>query len=308
MTTTAQATRDRQDDRVIPTRDRRNISVIPTRRRRDVRIIPTTLLLIGALYTLIPLVWVITASSKTPGELFTTFSFIPGSGFIDNLVDLSRYGGGQFWQWAGNSLIFAGGGALLSTLVSASAGYALARYRFRGRQLVFAVLLAGVLLPQITLAIPQYLLVSQVGLANTYWSVLLPSIINPFGIYLACIYAQGSIAEELVEASRIDGASEFRTFRSVALPIMVPGLVTVFMLQFIGIWNNFLLPFIMLSDESKFPLTTGLYLLLNRGTGSPALYSLAIMGALLSVVPLIAIMLFLQRYWKLDLISGSLKG
>ena len=90
--------------------------------------------------------------------------------------------------------------------------------------------------------------------------------------------------------------------------MMVPGLVTVFMLQFIGIWNNFLLPFIMLSDESKFPLTTGLYLLLNRGPEHPALYTLAIIGALLAIIPLVALMLFLQRFWRLDLISGSLKG
>jgi multiple sugar transport system permease protein len=282
-----------------------------TYRRRPMqrtRVIPTILLLIGAAYTLIPIVWVITASTKSRGELFTTFSFLPGTGFLENLGDLSTYGGGQFWLWAFNSVIYAGGGALLSTIVSASAGYALARYRFRGRALVFSVLLAGVMLPQITLAIPQYLLMSEIGLANSYLSVLLPSIINPFGIYLACIYAQSSVPDETLEAARIDGASELRSFTSVALPMMVPGLVTVFMLQFIGIWNNFLLPFIMLSDESKFPLTTGLYLLLNRGTGSPALYSLAIMGALLSIIPIVALMLFLQRFWKLDLISGSLKG
>lgn len=282
-----------------------------TARRRPMqrtRIIPTIFLLIGAAYTLIPIVWVITASTKSRGELFTTFSFLPGTGFLENLSELSTYGGGQFWLWAFNSVIYAGGGALLSTIVSASAGYALARYRFRGRALVFSVLLAGVMLPQITLAIPQYLLMSEIGLANSYLSVLLPSIINPFGIYLACIYAQSSVPDETLEAARIDGASELRSFTSVALPMMVPGLVTVFMLQFIGIWNNFLLPFIMLSDESKFPLTTGLYLLLNRGTGSPALYSLAIMGALLSIIPIVLLMLFLQRFWKLDLISGSLKG
>ncbi|MFP7761715.1 carbohydrate ABC transporter permease [Marisediminicola sp. LYQ85] len=286
------------------------VAPFPTQRRRSsrTRILPTVLLLLGAVYTLIPIAWVVTASTKSRGELFSEFTFLPGTGFLENLTDLSTYGGGQFWLWSLNSLIYAGGGALLSTLVSGAAGYALARYRFRGRGLVFAVLLAGVMLPQITLAIPQYLLMSEIGLANTYWSVLLPSIINPFGIYLACIYAQSSVPEETIEASRIDGASEFRTFRSVATPMMLPGLVTVFMLQFIGIWNNFLLPFIMLSDESKFPLTTGLYLLLNRGTGTPALYSLAIMGALLSIIPLVALMLFLQRYWKLDLISGSLKG
>ncbi|HEY5182250.1 MAG TPA: carbohydrate ABC transporter permease [Dermatophilaceae bacterium] len=249
-----------------------------------------------------------TASSKTRVQLFSTFSFIPGTGFLDNLRNLSSYDGGVFWHWTLNSLIYAGGGALVSTIVSAAAGYGLAKYRFRGRDFVFGAILAGVMLPQITLAIPQYLLISKIGMANSYWSVLLPVLISPFGIYLSRINAQASVPDEMIEAARIDGANEFRIFRKVALPILVPGLVTVFMLQFIGIWNNFLLPFIMLSDESKFPLTTGLYLLLNQGTGQPALYSLAIMGALLSIVPLVAMMLFMARYWKLDLISGSLKG
>lgn len=278
------------------------------RARPPAQLIPTIVLVIGATYCLIPIVWVITASSKSRAELFSTFSFIPGTGFLDNLRSLSSYSDGVYWQWALNSLIYAGGGALVSTVVSAAAGYGLAKYRFRGRELVFTAILAGVMLPQITLAIPQYLLMSKLGLANSYWSVLLPTLINPFGIYLSRVYAQASVPDEMIEAARIDGANEFRIFRQVALPILVPGLVTVFMLQFIGIWNNFLLPFIMLSDDSKFPLTTGLYLLLSQGTGQPALYSLAIMGALLSIIPLVALMLFLQRYWKVDLISGSLKG
>ncbi len=228
----------------------------PARRPRPAargRVIPSLVLLMGAIYTLIPIVWVITASTKSRGELFSTFSFLPGTGFWQNLVDLSTYGGGVYWKWAGNSLLYAGGGAVLSTLVSAAAGYALARYRFRGRAVVFNVLLAGVMLPQITLAIPQYFLMAELGLANTYWAVLLPSIINPFGIYLATIYAQSSVPEETVEAARLDGASEFRIFLSIAMPVMVPGLITVFMLQFVGIWNNFLLPFIMLSNEQLYP-------------------------------------------------------
>ena len=278
------------------------------RRGRPVRILPTVVLLLAAAYTLFPILWVVMASTKSPGELFSTFSLAPGTGFVDNLVDLSTFEGGKYWMWALNSAIYAGGGALLSTLVSALAGFALARYNFRGRSAVFSVLFAGVLLPAITLAIPQYFLVASLGMTNTYWAVLLPSIINPFGIYLATIYAQGSVPEDTLEAARIDGAGEFRAFRSVGLPMMLPGLVTVFMLQFIGIWNNFLLPFMMLSDESKFPLTTGLYMLLNRGTGTPVLYSYAIMGSLLSIIPLVALMLVLQRYWKLELLSGSLKG
>ncbi|MBN1172245.1 MAG: carbohydrate ABC transporter permease, partial [Micromonosporaceae bacterium] len=142
----------------------------------------------------------------------------------------------------------------------------------------------------------------------SYLSVLLPSIVSPYGIYLARIYAAASLGESLLEAARTDGATEWRVFRGIALPVMMPGLVTVFLFQFVAIWNNFLLPFIMLGDDRKFPLTVGLYSMLNQGNTTPALYTLVITGALLSILPLIALFLTLQRYWRVDLISGGLKG
>ncbi|WP_019181342.1 carbohydrate ABC transporter permease [Microbacterium yannicii] len=283
-------------------------SSIAPKPRRPRSFLATAVLLLGAIYCLIPVVWVLIASTKSNTELFTTFTFVPGSGLLDNLSDLFSYGGGQFGLWAGNSLIFAGVGALLSTLISTMAGFALAKYEFPGRQVWFYAILAGVLLPGITLAIPQYLLMSQVGLAGTYWSVLLPVLISPFGIFLARVYAASAVPSETMEAARIDGAGDFRIFRSIVLPMMVPGMVTIFLLQFVGIWNNFLLPFIMLSDERMYPLTVGLYTLLSKGSGTPSLYSLAIIGAAVSIIPLIIMMLVLQRYWRLDLVSGGLKG
>lgn len=270
--------------------------------------VPTAVLLIGALYCLVPVAWVLVAATKTKAELFSTFTFAPGAGLWTNLHDLFAYGDGQFGMWALNSLLYAGVGAVLSTFVSAMAGYALARFSFRGRDAIFYVILAGVLIPGITLAIPQYLLLSKVGLAGTVWSVLLPSIISPFGIYLSRVYAGSAVPLETIEAARLDGAGEARVFGSVALPMMLPGMVTVFMLQFVSIWNNFLLPFIMLSDQRRYPITMGLYTLLSKGSGEPALYSIAIVGAAVSIIPLVALLLFLQRFWRLDLISGGLKG
>jgi multiple sugar transport system permease protein len=281
------------------------------RRRTGLRaLLPTAILLVGALYCLLPVVWVLTASTKTPGELFSTFSLSPSfhGGLVDNLRNLFKYKNGEFVQWALNSLLFAGVGALLSVAVSGTAGYALAKYRFRGRTAIFNTILAGVLLPQVTLAVPQYLLLAKVGLAGTYWSVLLPSILSPYGIYLGRIYAQAAIPDDMLAAGRLDGANATRLFRSVALPQLVPGLVTIFLLQFVAIWNNFLLPFIMLSDDHKFPMTVGLYTMLNQGLSQPVLYTLVITGSLLSIIPLIALFLTLQRFWRLDLISGAVKG
>jgi multiple sugar transport system permease protein len=279
----------------------------PTRQRR-VAVIPTLALVLGAVYCLLPVAWVIIAASKSTAELFATFTFAPGSSLWTNMVDLSGYQDGMYWRWMANTAVYAGGGAVLSAALSGLTGYTLAKFRFVGRGVIFNILLAGVLVPGITLAIPQYLLLAKVGLTDSYWSVLLPSILSPYGIYLARIYAAAAIPDALIEAARTDGASELRIFRSVALPVMRPGLVTIFLFQFVAIWNNFLLPFIMLGDDRKFPVTVGLYTMLNRGNTVPALYTLVITGSLLSIIPLVALFLTLQRYWRVDLFSGAVKA
>ncbi|MER7274431.1 carbohydrate ABC transporter permease [Dactylosporangium sp. NPDC000244] len=270
--------------------------------------LPSLVLVAGALYCLLPIVWVVSASTKTNGELFRTFTLAPGTALFANIADLSQYQDGIYWRWMLNTALFAGAGALLSTAVSAISGYTLAKYRFPGRTAVFNVLLAGVLVPAVVLAIPQYLLLASLHLTDTYWSVLLPSILSPYGIYLARIYAAAAVPDSLVEAARTDGAGDVRIFASVAVPSMVPGLVTVFLFQFVAIWNNFLLPYIMLTSDDKFPVTVGLYTLLKQGNTTPVLYTLVVTGALLSIAPLVALFLTLQRYWRVDLLSGAVKG
>ncbi|MCG7205025.1 MULTISPECIES: carbohydrate ABC transporter permease [Streptomyces] len=276
--------------------------------RRRVALIPTAVLLLGAVYTLLPVAWVVIASTKSGSELFSTFTFLPGTGFTQNLKDLNAYRDGIYWQWMANSALYAGLGAVVSTCVSAVSGYALAVYRFRGRETIFNVLLAGVLMPPVILAIPQYLLLAKANLTDSYLSVLLPQILAPYGVYLSRIYAAAAVPADVVEAGRMDGAGEWRIFTRIALPMMVPGMVTVFLFQFVAIWNNFLLPYIMLSNDERFPLTLGLYTLLMQGANTPALYTLVITGAFLAVLPLIALFLVVQRFWSLDLLSGAVKS
>ncbi|MFD5303275.1 carbohydrate ABC transporter permease [Streptomyces rochei] len=279
----------------------------PPRRRRTA-LVPTLTLVLGALYCLLPVVWVVVAATKSGSELFSTFTFLPGTGFTDNVGDLSAYRDGVYWRWMANSALYAGLGALLSTAVSAVSGYALATYRFRGREALFNVLLAGVLMPPVILAVPQYLLLAEAGMTDSYLSVLLPQVLSPYGVYLARIYAAAAVPADVVEAGRMDGAGEWRIFTRVALPMMVPGLVTVFLFQFVAVWNNFLLPYIMLSDDEKFPITLGLHTLLEQGANTPALYTLVITGAFLAVLPLVALFLVVQRFWSLDLLSGAVKS
>ncbi|MFE3516572.1 carbohydrate ABC transporter permease [Streptomyces sp. NPDC059166] len=276
--------------------------------RRHLALVPTAALLLGAVYCLLPVLWVLVASTKSGSELFSTFTFLPGSGFADNVADLTDYREGVYWRWMANSAFYAGVGALLSTAVSAVSGYALAVYRFRGRETVFNILLAGVLMPPVILAVPQYLLLAEVDMTDSYLSVLLPLILSPYGVYLARIYAAAAVPADVIEAGRMDGGGEWRIFRTIALPMMLPGLVTVFLFQFVAVWNNFLLPYIMLGDDEKFPVTLGLYTLLQQGSNTPALYTLVITGALLAIIPLIALFLVIQRFWSLDLLSGAVKS
>jgi multiple sugar transport system permease protein len=268
----------------------------------------TVLLLLGAAYCLFPVLWVLIASTKSAGELFSTLTLSPSTHLFDNVRTLSDYRGGLYWRWMLNSALYAGVGAAASMLVSAMAGFALAKYTFPGKSAVFNVILAGVLVPGVLLAVPQYLLLARVGMTNTYWSVLLPSIISPYGIYLCRIFAAAAVPTEVLQAARIDGAGEWRTFTSVVLPMLRAGLVTVFLFQFVNIWNNFMLPFIMLGDDHLYPVTVGLSGLLNQGASQPAMYTSVVTGALLSIIPLVALFLGLQRYWRVDLGAGAVKA
>ena len=206
-------------------------------------------MVVMAVYFLLPLFWLVVASTKSTGDLFSTGGFwFAELNLVENVRRITQEQGGMFWRWLANSVIYAGGGALLSAVVCAVTGYALAKFRFRGRKLLTAMILASVLVPSTVLVLPTYLLVARLNMLDTYWAVLLPSLVYPFGVFISQMYADASIPNELLEAARIDGAGEVRTFFSVALPVMVPGIVTVFLLAIVQIWNNFFLPLMMLND------------------------------------------------------------
>jgi multiple sugar transport system permease protein len=263
------------------------------------------------LYFLTPIWWLLVSSSKTGGEITSTaplwFTMDSVSTFLDNLGSLFTYSDGVFGRWLANSALYAGLGALLGTVIAAMCGYALAKYEFRGREAIFNIVLSGVLVPATALALPLFLIFSEVKLTNTLWAVFLPSLVSPFGVYLARIYAAASVPTELLEAARLDGSSEARTFFTVSTRLMAPALVTIFLFQFVAIWNNFFLPLIMLRDQVLFPVTLGLYAWNSQISQIPELRVLVIVGALVSILPLIATFLALQRFWSSGLGAGSVK-
>nr|WP_225667874.1 MULTISPECIES: carbohydrate ABC transporter permease [unclassified Arthrobacter] len=263
------------------------------------------------LYFLTPIWWLLTTSTKTGSEITSTvplwFTANSFGTFFDNLARLFTYGDGLFGRWLINSAIYAGVGALIGTIVAAMCGYALAKYEFKGREAIFNIVLSGVLVPATALALPLFLIFSQANLTNTMWAVFLPSLVSPFGVYLARIYAAASVPGELLEAARLDGSGEIRTFFTVSTRLMAPALVTIFLFQFVAIWNNFFLPLIMLRDQALFPVTLGLYAWNSQISQIPELRILVIVGALVSIVPLIIAFLALQRFWSSGLGAGGVK-
>ncbi|MGW2410156.1 carbohydrate ABC transporter permease [Streptomyces sp. NPDC001739] len=274
------------------------------------RIITASLLTVAALYFLVPVYWLVVSTTKNSAELFGTFGFW-FAGHPDplgHLADVLTYDHGIYARWFANSLLYAGIGAVCATLLSAAAGYALAKFRFPGREALFNLVLAGVLIPGTALALPLYFLFSAMGLANTYWAVLIPSVVSPFGVYLCRIYATAAVSDSLLEAARIDGAGEARIFAGVGLRLMTPALVTVFLFQFVHIWNNYFLPLVMLSDSDLYPIQLGLTSWTGYADRQPVLYQYTVGGAFLSVVPLMVLMTVLQRYWRTGLTEGSVKA
>ncbi len=278
------------------------------RKGRSSTIIVTGLLVV-ALYFLTPVYWVLVASTKSTEDLFSTngFWFAPTFALWDNIAQVLSADDGIFIRWFLNSVLYAGVGALLATYFAAAGGYALAKYEFRGRNLVFGTILGGVLVPGTATALPLFLLFSQLGLANTYWSVLLPSLVSPFGLFLCRIYSQATVDTSLIEAARLDGASELRIFHTIGLRVLTPALVTVFLFQLVGIWNNYFLPLVMLSDTGLYPITLGLNTWLSQVDRLPEFYELTTGGVLLSIIPLSIAMVILQRFWRGGLTEGAVK-
>lgn len=267
-----------------------------------------TVMLVFTLYFLVPIWWLFIAGTKSSSQFTSTNPlWFADFNLFANIGNLVAYRDGVFLKWMLNSALYAGAGALLATLFAGMAGYALAKYRFPGRELLFNIVLGGVLVPATALALPLFLIFSQVSLTNTFWAVFLPSLVSPFGVYLTRIFASASVPDELIEAARLDGAGEVRTFFTVSVKLMFPALVTVFLFQFVAIWNNFFLPLIMLRDETLFPVTLGLYAWNSQVNQIPELRGYVLIGALLSIIPLIILFLLLQRFWRNGLGAGSVK-
>lgn len=270
------------------------------------------LLGVFALITLVPFAWMVVSAFKTGSDAFGSLFLPAGDGFLGVAWDrLSLDNFRRLFHEIGfanailNSVFLASASAVLATFFAALAGFALAKYRFRGRDLVTAIVLAAILIPGPLLLAPGYQLQYQLGLLDTYAGLLVPGMVPAFGVFLFRQAMLNSVPDEILECARIDGAGEFRIFISVVLPIVRPMLGAFLLITFLGMWNNYIGPQIVLQDDMKYPLSVALA---NLRSVYGVDFGLIMSGTLISIAPVLCLFLLLQREFIQGLTSGAVKG
>jgi multiple sugar transport system permease protein len=261
------------------------------------------LLVVCAALVVFPLAWMLSVSFMAPGEA-SHFPppLLPRHPTLANYRALFAQAG--IGRYFANSVMLAFAATLLSLAFNVGAGYAFAKLRFRGRERVFKLLLGALVIPGQVAMLPLFLILKQMGLVNTYFGVLVPAAASIFGIFLVRQYAL-TIPDALLEAARLDGASELRIFRSIVLPLLSPILVTLSIFSFLASWNDFMWPLIILTDKDLYTLPVALALLLNEHVQDN---EMMMAGSVLTIFPVLLLFLAMQRYYIQGLLMGSVKG
>ena len=257
----------------------------------------------GAALTLVPLLWMVSASLMPPGEA-TLFPprFLPRVVTFEHYIALfTRL---NVSRALFNSALVSVGATLGSVLINGMAGYAFAKLRFAGRDKVFRALLSALVIPAQVGMLPLFLLLKSMGLVNTLVGVMIPGLANVFGIFLVRQYAL-SIPDDLLDAARLDGAGEWKIFRTIVAPVLSPILVTLAAFTFLSMWNDFLWPLIVLSDDRKYTLPVALAGLVGEHVQDT---ELMMAGAVVTVLPALLVFLALQRAYVRGILAGGVKG
>ena len=262
-----------------------------------------SLLILGLLLALTPLWWMIAASLMPSGEansipprLWPSAITFEHYATLFTRLDLARYGL--------NSALLASAVTVISLFINSMAGYAFAKFRFRGRDRLFRGLLAALVIPAQAAMLPLFLLLKQFGLINTYGGVIIPGMASIFGIFLIRQYLL-AIPDSLLDAARMDGAGEFRIYWSLVLPLCRPILVTLAIFTFMGAWNDFMWPLIVLTDSARYTLPVALANLLGEHVQDT---ELMMAGSVLTILPIMLLFVALQKYYIAGILLGGIKG
>jgi multiple sugar transport system permease protein len=293
----------------------------PPRRRRAARaagqVLPGLLLTAFAVFFVLPVIWLLLAATKTDPQLVqdNPLSFGSWHALRQNWDALTGFQGDAILLWLRNSALYAFAALVITLAAGIPAGYALAMTEFRGRRFLLISTLVVMLMPATTLVVPLFLEVNAVHLIGSLWSVVLPYSFYPFGVYLTYIYFSTALPPDLLDAARIDGATEFAAFRRVALPLAWPVIALVGFFSFVANWTNYFLPYVMLPESNQYPVQVGLGLLLTdvpqfnptAGTAAVLRPELAL-ATLLAISPVLVVFLFAQRFLVTGLLAGASKG
>ena len=253
----------------------------------------------------IPLYWLLVSSFK-PIEHLAQVSVLPTVVTIDNYVQAFN---SQVPRWLLNTLFITVLTTALGLVVASLAAFGFARYRFRGRTVLFAIVLVSLAIPEYASVLPQFLIMRQFGLLNTYAAVVLPMAANALALFLLRQYFS-QLPEDLFDAARLDGASEFRAFLTIGVPLVAPGLGAAGLILFLSAWNAYLLPLVMLNRSEEFTIPVGLAFLhsqLNVGYMEHSPWGPVIAGTVLSILPIIVCLLLMQRFFIRGLTAGAVK-
>ncbi|WEV53281.1 carbohydrate ABC transporter permease [Bifidobacterium sp. ESL0704] len=290
----------------------KGVKVTLTGKQKVLNILLHLVMLIMVLYCVIPLIWLLLSATKTNEGLYNSpgLWFAKDNVFFQNIKDTFQFQDGIYPRWLFNTLFYAIVAGVGSSIFATFAGYAIATMKFPGRGALLWITLIFMSIPTTVITVPLFLMYSKIGFINNPWSVIVPQLSSPFGLYLMIIYCQSSIPISLVEAAKLDGANTWRIFWKIAFPLVSPGFVTVLLFALVGVWNNYFLPLIMLQDTRDYPLTVGLNVWMKMG-GDATLHSvpnnLILTGSFIAIIPLIIAFLFLQKYWQSGLTAGSVK-
>jgi multiple sugar transport system permease protein len=273
------------------------------RASRGATLLRIFLLCLLAGFALFPLLWMLSVSLMAPGEAsrFPPPLLPAEPGLSAYRALFATTGIARYFL---NSLIVATLGTLLSLAFNATAGYAFAKLRFKGRDRIFQLLLAALVIPAQVTMLPLFLMLKEIGLINSFAGVLVPVTASIFGIFLVRQYAL-SIPDELLEAARVDGASEGRIFLQIVVPVLTPILITLALFTFLGVWNDFMWPLIVLTDQELYTLPVALAALSREHVQDN---ELMMAGSVLTILPVLLLFLVLQRYYLQGLLAGSVKG
>ncbi|WTB44318.1 carbohydrate ABC transporter permease [Streptomyces sp. NBC_00827] len=272
------------------------------------------LLALLLVFFVLPVIWLLLAPSKTAGQVVqdNPLSFGSFQQIGDAWQHLFAFQDGAMVTWLRNSAVYSGGSLILTLAVSIPAGYALALTNFRGRKTLLTITLVTMIMPQATLVLPIFLELNEFQLIGTVWSVILPFSFYPFGVYLVYIYFGSSLPRDLLSAARIDGCNEWQLFTRIALPLAKPVVGLVAFFSFVGNWNNFFLPYLVLPKSEQFPIQVGLNQLLTStpsfnpvaGAGLNITIPELALAIVVAILPVLVLFLFSQR----TLVSGMLAG